>query len=83
MCTPLTPAVQNVAAANNAFGFDLFAQLRASGSGSENLLVSPLSISTALAMTQAGARGRNAEQMASVLHLGGLGDDAHAAYGRY
>ena len=41
-----------VAAANNAFALDLYAKLR----GQEgNLFVSPYSISTALAMTSAGA----------------------------
>ncbi|MCI0703177.1 MAG: serpin family protein [Planctomycetia bacterium] len=50
----------------NAFAADLYAQLRAKNG---NLVVSPYSISTALAMTASGAEGGTAEQMWSVLHL--------------
>jgi len=51
---------------NNAFAFDLYAKLR----GQEgNLVFSPYSISTALAMTYAGARGKTAGQMEKVLHF--------------
>ena len=78
---PLTPAVQAVAAANNGLAFDLFRQL-GTEDANENLLISPISISTALTMTYAGARGDTASQMADVLHLNGLADDAiHAGYG--
>ncbi len=51
---------------NNAFAFDLYAKLRA---GEGNLVFSPYSISTALAMTYAGARGETAGQMAAVLRF--------------
>jgi len=78
---PLTPAVQAVAAANNGLAFDLFRQL-GSEDAEKNLLISPISISTALTMTYAGARGETAAQMADVLHLNGLADDTiHAGYG--
>lgn len=51
---------------NNAFVYDLYGKLsRKEG----NLFYSPVSLSTALAMTAAGARGETAEQMAKVLHL--------------
>jgi serpin B len=57
---------------NTEFAFNLYARLKdhpevkkANG----NLFFSPYSISTALAMTYAGARGRTAEQMAVVLQL--------------
>jgi serpin B len=39
------------------------------GKGDDNLFFSPYSISAALAMTYAGARGETAAQMANVLHL--------------
>jgi serpin B len=64
MPTPSAPAP--AADANNRFALDLLAQFREQPG---NLLVSPYSIETALAMTSAGARGATEEQMARVLHL--------------
>lgn len=49
----------------NRFALDLLARL----DKTDNLFFSPASISTALAMTYAGARGQTAEQMAKVLHF--------------
>ena len=46
--------VKSVAEANNRFALDLYGKLK---KGDENLFYSPYSISTALAMTYAGARG--------------------------
>lgn len=51
---------------NNEFALKLYAGLRAQEG---NLFLSPYSISTALAMTYAGARGRTEAQMAEVLHF--------------
>jgi len=51
---------------NAAFGFDLYQKLRETEG---NLFLSPYSISTALAMTYAGARGRTEKEMAEVLHF--------------
>jgi len=51
---------------NNKFAMVLFAKLR---EGEGNLFFSPYSISTALAMTYAGARGQTDAQMAEVLHF--------------
>jgi serpin B len=58
--------VSTVVAGNNQFAFDLYARL-AKEKG--NVFVSPASISTALAMTYAGARGQTADEMAKTLHL--------------
>jgi len=60
--------LQSAAVGINAFGFDLFHQLRASSSEDESLFFSPTSLSTALSMTWAGALGETEAQMAQVLH---------------
>jgi len=54
-----------VAAGNNAFAFDLYKAIRGQKG---NLFYSPYSISLALAMTYAGARGDTESQMADTLH---------------
>ena len=51
---------------NSAFAFDLYAALRGRDG---NLFYSPHSISIALAMTYAGARGETQRQMADTLHF--------------
>jgi len=51
---------------NTQFALELYGQLR---SKEGNLFCSPFSISTALAMTSAGARGDTLAQMEKVLHL--------------
>ena len=51
---------------NNQFAIDLYKKL-AEKDG--NIVFSPYSISSALAMTYAGARGQTAEEMAKVLHF--------------
>lgn len=53
---------------NKKFAVDLYNQLRESNKG-KNLFFSPFSISTALAMTYAGARGETEKQIASVLNF--------------
>ncbi len=70
--------VQQLVAGNNAFAFDLYETLR----GEEgSLFFSPMSISSALAMTYAGADGGTAEQMADVLHFTLPEERLHAAFG--
>src|SRR4051812_15674619 len=61
---------------NTHFAFDLFGKLRAQEG---NLFLSPYSISSALAMTYAGARGETAAEMAKALHLHLSNDRLHAA----
>jgi len=57
---------KNVAEGNNAFAFDLYEKLK---EVEGNLFFSPYSISTALAMTYAGARGNTEKQMGTALHF--------------
>ncbi len=63
---------------NNRFALDLYGALRKQPG---NLFYSPGSISTALAMTYAGAKGETAAQMARVLHFDVPADDLHASFG--
>ncbi len=60
------PDSQVVVRGNSRFALDLYAKLKAQQG---NLFFSPYSISTALGMTYAGARGDTAAQMAKVLHF--------------
>jgi len=85
-CSPLpretSPDVANddvatLAAGNAAFAFDL---LQALDEAEENLFYSPYSISAALAMTYAGARGTTESQMAEALHFTLGQDDLHPAF---
>lgn len=64
-------------AGNTAFATDLYKQV----SGTDgNLFMSPHSISTALAMTWAGAAGNTATQMAETLHFTLPAEKQHAAF---
>ena len=62
---------------NNAFAFNLFQVLRQRES---NLFYSPYSISEALAMTYAGARGETEEAMADALNFYLPQDRLHPAF---
>ncbi len=62
---------------NNAFAFDLY---RALSDGEGNLFYSPFSISQALAMTSAGARGETLRQMETTLHHGLPQSGLHPAF---
>ena len=59
-------AVHPVITASNAFAFDLYRQLSATGG---NVFFSPYSVAVALAMTYEGARGWTAAEMEKVLRL--------------
>ncbi len=62
---------------NSSFAFDMYQALREED---DNLFYSPYSISLALAMTYAGARGETAEQMADTLHFILPNNQLHPAF---
>ena len=62
---------------NSAFAFDLYSLLF---DEKANLFYSPYSISLALAMTYAGARGQTAQQMAEALHFFLAEEELHTAF---
>jgi len=64
--TPAQADPASVAGSINTFGLDLHRRLAAGGG---NLVTSPWSIESALAMTYAGASGKTKKQMATVLHF--------------
>ncbi len=79
-----TPAVDDadldrLIADNNAFAFDLYQKLRTENG---NLFYSPLSISMALSMVYAGARGETATQMAQTMHYALSQEKLHPAFNR-
>lgn len=71
--------VSAVVDADNAFAFDIFAKVRAKAP-SDNAVMSPLSVSLALAMTWAGAQNATAAEMAKTLHFDAPGLDVHAGH---
>ena len=62
---------------NNQFAFDLFHKLT---KVDENLFFSPFSISSALAMTYAGAAGNTETEMQKVLHFGANNEAFHQTF---
>ena len=80
---PSTPQedMAKLSANNNAFAFDLYHALTADDESKDgNLFYSPYSISSALAMTYAGARGDTEAQMAEALRLFIPQDPLHPAF---
>jgi len=69
--------VEALVAGNSAFAFDLYQALADEGG---NLFFSPFSISAALAMTYAGARGETEQQMAHTLHFALPQERLHSAF---
>jgi serpin B len=75
----VTADVRSIAANNDRFALELYGRLRTMRE--DNLVFSPASLSTALAMTYAGARGKTAEEMARVLHFDLPPEKLHAVFG--
>ncbi len=69
--TPTASEIGELVSANTDFRFDLFAELADPGTH-ENVVMSPLSVSMALAMTYNGAGGETQRAMAKALGLTGM-----------
>ena len=74
------PNLRAVVYGNSEFAVEMYKKVSAAGEAG-NIFFSPLSISTALSMTYAGARGETARQMADTLRFKLAAPDQHAAFG--
>lgn len=74
---PDRTSLTRLVAGNNDFAVDLYRELR---KAQGNLFCSPFSLSSALAMTFAGAVGNTADEMAQVLHFDLDNEALHAAF---
>jgi len=72
------PDLPKLVEGNSQFACDLYTKVAAGGD--QNIFLSPYSISTALGMTYAGARGNTEKQMAATLHFDLPQDRLHAAF---
>ncbi|KAK2160685.1 hypothetical protein NP493_1631g00017 [Ridgeia piscesae] len=67
-------ATEQVVAANNDFAMDLYGQIRSNSAG-KNIFFSSFSVSSALAMVYAGAKGNTKTEMANVLNFDSVNDN--------
>lgn len=87
---PATPAVSDlipteksakIIAADNQFGFEIFQKVNSSLDEPKNTMISPLSVSLALAMVYNGTGGNTKKQMEDMLHKANLTpDDINQSY---
>jgi serpin B len=81
--TDLTPTEKSakIIAADNQFGFEIFQKVNVSLGEPKNAMISPMSISLALAMVYNGTEGDTKKQMEDMLHKSGLTpDDINQSY---
>jgi len=69
---------QDLAKKNNAFALDIFKKM----AGSENLFISPFSISTALSMAYTGAAAETEAEMAKTMHWPENSEALHKTFGQ-
>lgn len=74
---PGSDVLSAVASGNTAFALDLFHQAR---TPSANAVLSPFSISMAMAMVWAGSQGTAAQEIATALHFSRTQDETHTAF---
>ena len=71
----MTEKSADIIAADNQFGFELFQKVNASLDEPKNTMISPMSVSLALAMVYNGTDGDTKKQMEDMLHKSGLTPD--------
>jgi len=79
----LTPSEKSakIISADNQFGFEIFQKVNSSDDQPKNSMISPLSVSLALAMVYNGAEGNTKLQMEEMLHKANLTpDDINQSY---
>lgn len=77
----LTEKTARLLEAENEFGFELFKLVYGTETEHENIMISPLSVSLALAMTYNGAKGETKTAMEKTLKVYGLTpDDINKSY---
>jgi serpin B len=70
-----------IIAADNQFGFELFQKVNASLNEPKNTMISPMSVSLALAMVYNGTAGNTKKQMGDMLHKANLSpEDINQSY---
>jgi serpin B len=74
--SPAVGATQKIANGINEFGLELHQRLAPADTG--NVVTSPWSISSAMAMTYAGAAGKTRDEIAATMRFGDDGEAAHA-----
>ena len=70
--------LKKIGRSNNEFAVDMYQTLRSDAR--QNIIFSPLSISTAMAMTYLGSAGNTKAQMAQGLHFDALGNSVHQLF---
>jgi len=79
--SPITAAEKSLIRRSNDFGLELFRRLAAASDPDSNLLISPLSVSYALAMAYNGAAGKTKSEIAQTLRLPDMPDNVmNASY---
>jgi len=68
----LTTSQLSLINSENSFAFDIFKSVLHNTDGSDNIIISPLSISSALSMTVNGANGATRDSMLATLRMNGL-----------
>ena len=68
----LTPNQVSLISSENSFALDIFKNVIANSDESDNIIISPLSISEALSMTLNGANGATRDSMLATLRMNGL-----------